>query len=116
MEKTHALIAGEIPAYVTEQRFVKRDGSIVWVRNNVFPVHDKDGLPINIVRLTQDITQQRLAEASLRKIEAWNESILAGISDIHVVLDRQWRYVYLNSAAVEAIGRPRTDSGILFAP
>jgi PAS domain S-box-containing protein len=109
IEKTRALIAGEIPAYVVELRLIKKDGSTVWVRNNVSLVHGKAGTPVNIVRLTEDITQQKLAEASLRKVEAWNESILAGISDVHIVLDRQWRYVYLNSVAVEAIGRPREE-------
>ncbi len=109
LEKTRALIERQIPAYVFEGRYVKKDGSVVWVRNSVSLVHDDAGVPVNIARVTQDITQQKLAETSLHEMEAWNDSILAGVAAIHVVLDRQWRYVYLNSTAVEAIGRPREE-------
>src|SRR5688572_8445838 len=71
-EKTQSLMAGKVPAYDVELRYVKNNGSIVWVRESVSLVHDKAGVPVNIVRLTQDISQQKLAEESLRKIEAWN--------------------------------------------
>ena len=107
VEKTEALIAGEVPAYLLEGRRLKKDGSIVWVRDSVSLVRDEAGVAVSIVRLTQDITQQKLAEASLRKVQAWNETILEGVADIHVVFDRQWRYLYVNSAAIEAIGLPR---------
>ena len=109
IEKTSALVAGEIPAFIAEERYSKRDGTMIWVRSSVSLARDKAGLPVSVVRLTQDITKQKLAETSLREIEAWNESILASVADIHVVFDREWRYVYLNSAALEAIGRPREE-------
>lgn len=109
IEKTRALIAGDISAFVFEPRFVKKDGAIIWVRNSVSLVRDKAGVPVNVVRLTEDITQQKLAETSLREIEAWNESILASVADIHVVLDREFRYLYLNNAAIEALGHSREE-------
>ena len=109
VEKTQALIAGDIPAYVLEGRRLKKDGSIVWVRDSVSLVRDEAGLPVGVVRLTQDITKQKVAEASLRRVEAWNETILEGVADIHVVFDRQWRYLYVNTAAIEAIELPREE-------
>jgi PAS domain S-box-containing protein len=73
-EKMSALIAGEIPAFVIEERFVKRDRAIIWVQNNVSLVSDQAGRPEKIARLTQDITARKLAEASLREVEARNET------------------------------------------
>jgi PAS domain S-box-containing protein len=109
IERTRALIAGESPAFFAEVRYVRNDGTIIWVRNSVSLVHDKAGVPVNVVRLTRDITQEKLAETSLREIEAWNESILASVADIHAVLDREWRYLYLNNAAVAALGHTREE-------
>jgi len=31
----------------------------------------------------------------------------ASVSDTHVMFDREWRYIYVNDAAVWALGRPR---------
>lgn len=43
----------------------------------------------------------------LREAQARIESVLASITDTHILFDRQWRYVYVNDAAARAIGRPR---------
>jgi PAS domain S-box-containing protein len=37
------------------------------------------------------------------------ESVLASVTDIHILFDRQWHYVYVNDAAARAIGRPREE-------
>src|SRR5687767_7003687 len=42
LEKMRALIAGEVPAFVVEHRYVKKDNSIAWVQNSVSLVSDKD--------------------------------------------------------------------------
>lgn len=108
-EKIRALIAEEIPAFVVEERFIKQDCSIIWVHNSVSLISDETGRPAKIARLTQDITARKLAEAAVREIEARNESILASVTDVHVVFDRQWRYIYVNKAAEEAIGLSREE-------
>ena len=46
-------------------------------------------------------------EESLREAHRRTESILSGVSDTHIMFDREWRYIYVNDAAVRAIGRPR---------
>lgn len=48
-------------------------------------------------------------ESRLREAEARNESILASVSDIYIVFDRQWRFLHVNPAAIEAIGRAREE-------
>ena len=44
---------------------------------------------------------------SLREAQARTESVLASIGDAYILFDRQWRYLYVNDAAIRAIGRPR---------
>jgi PAS domain S-box-containing protein len=37
------------------------------------------------------------------------ESILSGVADAHSLFDRNWRFLYVNDAAVRAKGRPREE-------
>lgn len=69
LEKMHALIAGEIPAFVIEHRYIKKDGSTAWVQNNVSLIRNKGGDPASIAWLTQDISERKRAEASLAALE-----------------------------------------------
>lgn len=69
LEKIRALITGETPALVIEQRYVKKDGSTAWVQNSVALVHDSGGRPAKIAWLTQDITERKRAEVSLSTLQ-----------------------------------------------
>lgn len=65
-EQASALIAGEIDRYRIEKRYVRKDGSVVWVRLWARLLRDKDGKPLYYLPLIQDITQERQAEQKLR--------------------------------------------------
>jgi PAS domain S-box-containing protein len=107
LARCQSLIAGEISSFLIEKRYVRRDSIIVWVLNSVSLIRDKQGQPRYLVLLSQDITEQLQLEESLRGAEVRTESILANITDVYLLLDHQWRYVYANAAAVRAIGRAR---------
>jgi PAS domain S-box-containing protein len=53
------------------------------------------------------ITNLKSVEDLLREAQARTESVLASVAAGHLLLDHQWRYLYVNDAAVRAIGRPR---------
>ena len=69
LELFHQLIAGEVPSYLIEKRYIKKDGEIVWVRISVALLRDEQGLPANVVHLCEDITARRQAEEALRQKE-----------------------------------------------
>jgi PAS domain S-box-containing protein len=60
------LLAGEIPGFVHEKRYLTRDGGIVWVQNSVSLARDERGQPAGMVALIQDVTERKRAEVSLR--------------------------------------------------
>ena len=80
LEKVRALKEGEIPAFIIEKRYVRKDESVVWVQNSVSLIRDEAGRPTHIVRLTQDITEHKLTEVSLRQVQARNEAILVSVA------------------------------------
>jgi PAS domain S-box-containing protein len=64
-----AVIAGG-PSFEIEKRYVKPDGTPVWVRNSVSAFRSADGSVAGALAVTIDLTQKRLAEAQLRESEA----------------------------------------------
>jgi len=51
-----------------EQRFVRKDGTVVWVHLTETPIWEKDGCALRLLGSAQDITERKAAEESLR---AW---------------------------------------------
>ena len=58
-----ALAQGHSEGYETEQRFIARDGRVIWVQLAVALVRDVDGQPQFAIGMGQDITERKHAEA-----------------------------------------------------
>ncbi len=59
------LIAGEIPYYKIEKRFVRKDGQVVWAELTRCLIRDDRGNPLYVVGMVLDITERHLAEEAL---------------------------------------------------
>jgi PAS domain S-box-containing protein len=57
--------------------------------------------------LDRDASARQNPKNDLRKARAQPEEGPDSVTDVFILLDHQWRYASLNSAAVRAIGRPR---------
>ena len=62
------LLASQIPGFVIEKRYLRRDGSAVWVRNSVSLVND-DPNKSHLISICEDISQHKRAEQALEKQE-----------------------------------------------
>jgi PAS domain S-box-containing protein len=60
------LIAGEIPIYKTEKRYVKKDGQIIWASVTVAPNFKNDGTFLYNIAIITDITEHKKAANALR--------------------------------------------------
>src|SRR5271165_5609995 len=63
------LLASEIPGFVIEKRYLRRDGSAVWVRNSVSLVNDEQSKSRHLVSVCEDISQHKRAEQILEQQE-----------------------------------------------
>ena len=61
---------GKVPQYINEKRYLRPDGSIVWVRVNASFVRDADGTALQSIGVIEDITEQRRARDELLKLNA----------------------------------------------
>src|ERR1700721_4172382 len=64
------LVAGKRLQFQIEKEYRRKDGSLVWVSNNVSLVPGTERVPRFIMALSEDITQRKRAEEKLRRSEA----------------------------------------------
>ncbi len=81
------LVADGVPFFV-EKRYLRPDGSEVWVSVNVSLMRGADGTGQQLIGVAQDITERKTAEAALRSKEA----------DLRLVLDSATDGVYCVNA------------------
>ena len=63
------MLAGEIPSYRMEKRYIHRDGRIVWILLSVSLVRDAAGEPLHFVSQIEDVTDRKRAEADRARLE-----------------------------------------------
>jgi PAS domain S-box-containing protein len=83
-----------------------KDGSRFYVSIVHVPVSLPGGKAARYA-IYRDITERKQAEEALHEAHSRIESVLNSVADIHILFDREWRYLYVNEAAVEAIGLSR---------
>ncbi len=65
------LLEGKRPQFQIEKKYRRRDGSLIWVSNNVSLVPGSERVPRFIMALSEDITQRKHAEEALQRSEAY---------------------------------------------
>jgi PAS domain S-box len=76
---------------------VHKSGVVTWVSGESIRVENDKG-EISILKVIQDIHQQKTSENSLREMNEFNESILTTIEDIVIVLNSEMKIVKANKA------------------
>jgi PAS domain S-box-containing protein len=61
-----ALLSGRMSDVHTQKRYLRPDGSIVWVNLTVALVRDSAGAPLHFISVIEDISEQKQAESVLR--------------------------------------------------
>ncbi|MFZ0478089.1 MAG: PAS domain S-box protein [Terriglobales bacterium] len=61
------LLAGKRQQFQIEKQYRRKDGSLVWVRNNVSVVPGSERMQRFLMALSEDITERKLAEEALSK-------------------------------------------------
>src|SRR5246127_3588278 len=65
------LLEGKRRQFQIEKEYRRKDGSLIWVSNNVSLVPGTERVPRFIMALSEDITQRKRAEEALRRSEAY---------------------------------------------
>ena len=81
------LLAGKRGQFQIEKQYRRKNGSLMWVRNNVSVVPGTERVPQFLMALSEDITERKQAEEKLRRSEAF----LAGGQRLSLTGSFSWR-------------------------
>ncbi len=107
LNRTRAMIDGEMPHFQMHKRYVHRQGHPVWVNLTVALVRDDSGTPLYTVAQVEDISKQMALEGDLRRSEARLKATFDALPDLLFEVDADGTIIDYQS--------PRTDL-LLFAP
>lgn len=98
--------AGEIPGYEIEHRYVRRDGDVIWGRLAATVVRDAGGGPLYGLRMVEDITETKEAEAARREFDSLKDAFVRIVSH-----DLQNPLIAIGGLAESLAGAPGDLSG-----
>lgn len=106
------LLKREIDSYSLDKRYVRKDGSELWVNLTVSLLRGIDDDPYSTVGIIQDISARKRAEFALGENEAvlqsFYDSVSYGMGVVEVV-DGASRYVHVNAAMSALYGLTPAD-------
>ncbi len=90
------LLAGEISSYMMKKRYIRKDGSIVWIQLTGSLLKDEDSKPLYFIAQIEDITERRQAEQQLRDSRSLLQTIINTIPVRVFWKDRDLHYIGCN--------------------
>lgn len=102
------LLESSIP-FSMEKRYLRPDGTRVWVGLEASLVRSPDGRPLYAQAVIQDITERKNVEAALAESEARYRIVAETASDVLITIDETNTILYLNPAAEKIFGHHLKD-------
>ena len=102
------LQAGEIKSYTMEKRFIKPDGSVVWVDMIVAALKLFHEDIYDHLCMIKDITERKEIERILTENEHSKSMLLANLQGLayRCLYDREWTMQYVSEGCLELTGYP----------
>jgi len=85
-------------------RFIRPDGSIVWVLSQATVVKDSDGKIIEWIGTITDITERKHAEEEIKKAELHFQALIEKAPDGIALIDIEGKLKYISPAASKMFG------------
>jgi PAS domain S-box-containing protein len=106
LDNVNALLEGRADRYMMEKRYIRRDGSPIWV-NLTVSLMRSNGAPAYFISVIEDISPRRLAEERLRHSEERFRAVIEQASEAIFIADVEGAFQEVNSAACALLGYQR---------
>jgi formate hydrogenlyase transcriptional activator len=98
------LVSGKREQFQIEKQYRRKDGSPIWVRDQISLVPGTETIPRFIMALSEDITERKQAEEALQKSEERVRLILDSSAEGIFGCDPNGTCLFTNRAAVRLLG------------
>ena len=107
-ELYQSLLAGERDSYQTENRYIRKNGQVMWGRLTASLIRREDGAPVFGIGMVEDVTDRKKMEEAVRSSERLRALVYNGTSDILFYIgvegENRFRYLSINPAFSRATG------------
>jgi PAS domain S-box-containing protein len=100
------LIAGEIPVYSTEKRYIRKNMSVIWGSTTISIIRNSNGEVQYFLAVVEEITSRKEAEADLEKSFSLLKATLESTADGILVVDSSGRIIQYNQKFARMWGIP----------
>jgi PAS domain S-box-containing protein len=113
LREMRRMLTGELDAYLTEKRYYRKDGSVVWINLTVSLTRKADGSPDYFISFIEDISARKRAEEKLRdseeRLRLASSAAGLGVFEWDVQADRA---VWENDRMYEIFSHTRADGAL----
>ncbi|MGL5064519.1 MAG: PAS domain S-box protein, partial [Microcoleus sp.] len=114
------IIAGESDGYILDKRWRRKDGKTVYTRVSLRCIRRRDGSIDRLIKVVLDVSDRHRYEIQLKASKQFLKHTINATPDPIFVKDEQHRWIVLNDAFCELMGKPRQQligkSGYDFLP
>jgi PAS domain S-box-containing protein len=105
LQHYNKLLSGEITSYTMDKRYIRPDGTTVWVRLTIAPLYLNDNIS-NFIHLVQDITKRKEVENQLLESERSKSVLLSHLPGLayRCKYDREWTMQYISAGCFNLTG------------
>ncbi len=89
-----------------ESRIYRKDGTVIWISENVRAVRDAGGILLNYEGTVEDITIKKLADERLKNSETLYHSLVETLPQNIFRKDLNERFTFANTRFCQTLGRP----------
>ncbi|MBF0255607.1 MAG: PAS domain S-box protein [Gammaproteobacteria bacterium] len=107
LEQTQRMLAGDIDSYSLEKRYLRKDGSTLWVNLTVALIWTPERTPDYFVSVVEDIQQRKQAEQALRQSEARWRQLVENVPDVLYHFSNLRGGIYYSPQVERVLGYPR---------
>ncbi|MGE4110508.1 MAG: PAS domain S-box protein [Burkholderiales bacterium] len=98
------IMEGAAPAYASERKFLRKDGSSFWVNRTVSMARDISGNPLYYIRIIEDINERKQAEELIARERVLLRTIIDAIPDHIYAKDKTGHFILANRSWLDARG------------
>ncbi len=104
VDRYRDLVEGRTDSYRIEKRYIRKDGSVVWIDLSVSAIRDSAGVHTGTMGVIVDITDRKRAEEALRESEERYRKIVETANEGIWVIDTEGTTTFINNQMAEMLG------------
>ncbi|TAG95453.1 MAG: PAS domain S-box protein [Oscillatoriales cyanobacterium] len=109
IEQLSQILAGTGDGYISDKRWLRKDGEIVYTRVSLRCIRRRDGSIDRMIKVVLDVSDRYRYESQLKASEEFLNHTINVIPDPIFVKDDQHRWMILNDASCQLLGKQREE-------